>query len=242
MAEILRIENVSKRFGGVIALKEVSFTIEKRSITSLIGPNGAGKTTLFNVVNGYLKPDEGRIFFRNENITGLPPHAVCKRGIGRTFQKNRVFSNMTVLDNVMVGALLHTSSIKEAESRALESLKIVGLQDKKDRIVKNLTILERKMVELARALSTKPALLLLDEIAAGLTETEINWLLNLLKDLNSDLGITLFVVEHVLKFVMNISDKVIVLDHGVKIAEGSTEEIASNRKVIEAYIGGENSA
>lgn len=242
MAEILRIENVSKRFGGVIALKEISFIIEKGSITSLIGPNGAGKTTLFNVINGYLKPDEGRIFFRNENITGLPPHAVCQRGIGRTFQKNRVFSNMTVLDNVMVGALLHTSSIKEAESRALESLKIVGLQDKKDRIVKNLTILERKMVELARALSTKPALLLLDEIAAGLTEAEINWLLKLLKDLNSDLGITLFVVEHVLKFVMNISDKVIVLDHGVKIAEGSPEEIASNRKVIEAYIGGENSA
>ncbi|OYT57001.1 MAG: ABC transporter ATP-binding protein [Desulfurococcales archaeon ex4484_217_2] len=242
MDEILKVENVTKRFGGIVALRHVSLTVEEGSITSLIGPNGAGKTTLFNIINGYIKPDEGRIFFRKEDITKLPPHAVCKRGIGRTFQENRVFANMTVLDNVVTGALLRTSDVNEAESRALESLKIVGLQDKKNLIVKNLTILERKMVELARALATRPVLLLLDEIAAGLTEAEIVWLLKLLKRINSKLNITLFVIEHVLKFVMRISDKVIVLDHGVKIAEGSPEEVASNSKVIEAYIGGEEVA
>jgi len=242
MVEILRVKGISKRFGGIVALKQVSFTVEQGSITGLIGPNGAGKTTLFNIINGYLKPDEGKVFFENEDITGLPPHTICRRGIGRTFQKNRVFNNLTVLDNVLIGALLRTSNVNEAKFRALECLKIVGLYNKKDEVVKTLSILDRKMVELARALSTKPKLLLLDEIAAGLTEAEVAWLLKLLKKINSELGITLFIVEHVLKLVMNISDKVIVLDHGEKIAEGTPEEVASNKRVIEAYIGGERGA
>lgn len=235
---ILRCLKLTKYFGGLAALKDINVEIEERTITGLIGPNGAGKTTLFNVITGLYKPNKGRVFFMNNDITGKPPHKICKMGLARTFQLTRPFLNMTVLENIVTGIIFTQKIvIKAAQKEAERISEFIGLGHKKDVLVRNLTEVERKFVELGKALAMKPKLLLIDEILAGLNPVETERALEILKRINKEEGITIFWIEHKMKAVMKISDKIIVMHYGEKIAEGSPSEIASNIKVIEAYLG-----
>ena len=236
MKPILELDNIYKRFGGLVALKGVSMTVAEGERLGLIGPNGAGKTTLFNVITGIYRPDEGRILYRGTDITSWPPYKRSIAGIARTFQIVRPLANMTVEDNVVVGALMRTQSISEARRIARESIKIAGLEGKEDMLAKDLNLVEKKRLELARALATRPSLLLLDEIAAGLRPREVDSLVETLLKI-SKTGITIIMVEHVMRAVMNFAERIVVLHFGEKIAEGSPEEIARNRQVIEAYLG-----
>jgi branched-chain amino acid transport system ATP-binding protein len=236
---ILEGQKVSKNFGGLAALQMVDFHISQGEVLGLIGPNGAGKTTLFNVISGAVPPTGGRIRFRGEDITRLSPHQICRRRVARTFQAVKIFSNMTVFENVMTGALFGASKgeTKSAtESEVTELLAFVGLTDKKDIFAKDLTIANQKRVEVARALATKPELLLLDEVVAGLTPAEVAQFVELIKKIVNR-GITVFMIEHVMKAIMAISNRIIVLHHGEKIAEGTPEEITASNKVIEVYLG-----
>jgi branched-chain amino acid transport system ATP-binding protein len=205
----------------------------------LIGPNGAGKTTFFNLISGALATTAGVIKFKGENITGLKPHQICKRRVARTFQLVKVFPNMTAFENVLLGSLFGTStgiSMPDANAKAMELLDFVGLSAKKGSLAKDLTIANQKRVEVARALATKPELLLLDEVMAGLNPTEVVLVIELIKKIR-DKGITVFMIEHVMKAIMEISDRIIVLHHGEKIAEGTPKEIATSREVIRVYLG-----
>ncbi|OIP34561.1 MAG: ABC transporter ATP-binding protein [Deltaproteobacteria bacterium CG2_30_66_27] len=238
---LLSISGVSKRFGGLLANDDISFEVGQGEIIGLIGPNGAGKTTLFSCIAGYYPVTSGTIVFDGKRIAGLPPEAICRRGIARTFQIVRVFKEMSVLENVMVGAFLITSSRKEAGRRAREVLGRVGLSAKENAEARNLTVSEQKRVQLARALATRPRLLLLDEVMAGLTPQEISEAVSLVRTIRED-GITMIVVEHVMEAVMPISDRVVVLDYGKKIAEGAPNEIVRDELVIKAYLGVKHSA
>lgn len=229
-------QTITKKFGGLIALRDVNFSIAKGEIKGLIGPNGAGKTTLFNVIAGVFRPDHGKIRFNGEEITGLKPFELCSKGIVRTFQIAKPFLNITVLENVMIGAFSKKNDLKDARQTSFEILKFVGLGPKKNFLAANLTLEDLKKLELAKALATKPTLLLLDEVMAGLNPKEIEDTLTLIKKLK-ERGITIFLVEHVMKAIMSISDRVIVLNYGEKIAEGTPSEIARDPNVIQAYLG-----
>jgi branched-chain amino acid transport system ATP-binding protein len=233
---LVEAEKITKKFGGLMALREVSFFIDQGEILGLIGPNGAGKTTLFNTLAGVFPPESGKIHFSGEEITGLKPYQLCLKGIARTFQITKPFLNITVLENMMVGALSKEKDLRTGEKISLEVLEFVGLAPKKDLLAASLTLEDRKRLELARALATKPRLLLLDEVMAGLNPKEIEETLTLIRKVQGD-GMTILLVEHVMKAIMSVSHRVMVLHHGEKIAEGEPSEIVQNQRVIDAYLG-----
>ena len=237
MAPLLEIRNVSKFFGGLAANSDVSFSMEPGMIMGLIGPNGAGKTTLFNCITGYYPPSKGEILFKGQRLNGLEPDAVCKLGMVRTWQKVRPLAKLSVLDNVMVGALCRTSSLKTAREIAMEQLKVVRMDTKADFPAGGLPIGERKKLEVARVLATKPELLLLDEVMGGLNPAESEEIIQLILDIKKRGGITQMVIEHDMKAIMRISDRIVVLNSGEKLAEGSPREIVSDPAVVEAYLG-----
>ena len=239
--EVLIVKNVSKRFGGLVALEDVSFSVRGAEILGLIGPNGAGKTTLFNCITGVYKPDKGRVIFNGIDITGWPPHRIVRAGIARTFQVVKPFGGLTVKENVMIGALFgrHADRIEreEAEEKAVEVLEFLGLKSKADLPASVLNIHEKKILEMARALAADPKLILLDEVLAGLTPKEVEDMLEVIARVRSERKISVIMVEHLMHAVMNIADRIVVLNHGRKIAEGRPEEVASNKLVVEAYLG-----
>jgi len=236
---ILDGEGVEKNFGGLAAVADVDFCINQGEIVGLIGPNGAGKTTIFNLISGALVPTSGQIRFNGENITGLKSHQICKRGVARTFQSAKLFADMTVFDNVLLGSLFGASTsmpVADAKREAMEALEFVGLSEKARLPAKDLGIAAQKRLEIARALATKPQVLLLDEVMAGLNPTEVAQAIELIKEIWNK-GISVFMIEHVMKAVMGMANRIIVLHHGEKIAEGTPEAVAENRKVVEVYLG-----
>jgi branched-chain amino acid transport system ATP-binding protein len=237
MAEVrLRVEGVSKRFGGLLAVDRASFTADANRITALIGPNGAGKTTLFAIVAGFLPPSDGRVLYDGADITGEPPHRLARRGIARTFQIAQPFASLTVRENIAVGAHLTRPARADALAAASEVARAVNLADALDRPAASLTVAGRKRLELARALAIEPRLLLLDEVLAGLNPSEIRDMVPVIRAIR-DRGTTIVMIEHVMQAVMSLAEHVFVLSEGRIIAEGSPQAIASDPRVVEAYLG-----
>jgi len=235
---LFQVNHLSKYFGGLTVLSDVSFDIHEREIIGLIGPNGAGKTTLFNVITGIYRPDAGSITYEGKNIVGLSPNSICRRGIARTFQLVRVFPSMTVFENVLIGAIYgNRSGKKRATKDALYYLEILNLQDVRDKIVAHLTISDRRLVEIARALASQPGLALLDEPLAGLNPTETQKIMALIEEIRETHGVSILWVEHKIDAVFSICDRIVVLDYGTLLAEGEPKDIAEDQKVVEAYLG-----
>lgn len=238
---MLSARNISRFFGGLAALADISFDVNKGEILGLIGPNGAGKTTLFNVINGFYRPSRGEVHFNGRKISDIKPNQICSLGIARTFQVVKPLQRMSVLDNVIVSAFLRAKNKMQAEKKALEILEFSGLYEDRNVISKGLPLGKRKKLELARALATDPGMLLLDESFAGLNPTELNESIEIIKKIK-DRGITMMVIEHHMKVIMSISDRIVVLNYGEKIATGTPSEIGNNPLVIAAYLGEAQSA
>jgi branched-chain amino acid transport system ATP-binding protein len=235
---ILEINDLVKDFGGLRAVDTLNLTIKEGEILGMIGPNGAGKSTAFNCIAGVYAPTKGDIFFAGKKINGVKPWNLCKNGLARTFQIVKPFKSKSVLYNVMVGSFATTDKTSVAEEKALKVLQFLNFEDKKNERAGNLTIADRKRLEIARALATDPKLLLFDEVMAGLRPAEVDEMVQIIKDLR-DQGITIFVIEHIMRAIMALSDRIVVIHFGKKIAEGSPQEVASNENVIKAYLGDE---
>jgi branched-chain amino acid transport system ATP-binding protein len=236
---LLEVANVSKNFSGLRAVADVSFSMPQGAVFAVIGPNGAGKTTMFNLIAGVFAPDGGSIAFDGGRIDGLKPDQVCRRGIGRTFQIVRPFPALTVEENVVVGALLRHPEPSDAQRRAHKILWQLDLFDERETLASALTLPDRKRLEVARALATEPKLLLLDEVMAGLRPTETDRMVDILKKLNKESGLTILLIEHVMRAVMSVADRVLVLHHGAAIAEGTPDEVVREPAVVQSYLGAE---
>ncbi len=241
MSTLLEVQNLTKRFQGLVAVNDLSFKVEEGTITGLIGPNGAGKTTVFNLITGFYPPTDGKVFFKGKDITGFKPEDCAKLGILRTFQVVKPFAELTVLDNVMVGAFKNTANVEEARAVALETLEFLGLMHLLTKQASALTISARKSLEIARALAAKPVIMLLDEPFGGMLPTEVDHMIDLLRRLRGN-GITILIIEHVLRAVMNLSDHITVIQQGTWIGQGTPTEVANNPVVIQAYLGVKNNA
>lgn len=240
MSALLSVDNVSKRFRGLVAVDRLGFEVPGGSIYAVIGPNGAGKTTLFNMIAGVHPADGGSITFAGERIDGLTPDRICRRGIGRTFQIVRPFPGLTVEDNVVVGALLHRRHVADARTHAHEVLRRLDLYDKRAQRASSLTLPDRKRLEVARALATGPKLLLLDEVMAGLRPTETDRMVAILRTLNAETGLTILLIEHVMRAVMALASQIVVMHHGAEIAQGAPADIVRDPAVIHSYLGAED--
>jgi branched-chain amino acid transport system ATP-binding protein len=239
MNALLTVQDVSKRFRGLVAVDRLSFEVPQGEIFAVIGPNGAGKTTLFNMIAGVFAPDGGAITFDGERIDGLTPDRICQRGIGRTFQLVRPFPALSVEDNVIVGALLQRHQVDMARTHAQEVLRRLDLFDKRAQRASSLTLPDRKRLEVARALATDPKLLLLDEVMAGLRPTEMDRIVVVLKEISRETGLTILLIEHVMRAVMALASRILVLHHGTAIAQGAPGEVVRERAVIDSYLGAE---
>jgi branched-chain amino acid transport system ATP-binding protein len=239
MNALLSVKRLSKRFRGLLAVDGVSFDVAAGELFAIIGPNGAGKTTLFNMIAGAIAPDKGSIIFAGESIGGLPADAICRRGIARAFQIVRPFPALTVEDNVVIGALLHSHDVASARVVAADLLRRLDLYEQRSRIAATLTLPDRKRLELARALATRPRLLLLDEVMAGLRPTESDRMVAILRSFNRDSGLTIVLIEHVMRAVMALAANVLVLDHGIAIARGRPETVVRDPAVVRSYLGTE---
>jgi branched-chain amino acid transport system ATP-binding protein len=236
---LLTVEGISKSFKGLKAVSNAAFDVPEGAIVALIGPNGAGKTTCFNMIAGVFAPDEGRILFQNSLIQGLRPDQICKAGIGRTFQIVKPFAGLSVLDNVIVGALQRESSVASARNFSLSVLKKINLEEKQDQLASTLTLPDRKRLEVARALATRPRLLLLDEVMAGLRPTECDAMVEVFREINRNDGLTIVLIEHVMRAVMALAQQVVVLHHGEVIARGAPADVVRDQAVLDCYLGEE---
>jgi branched-chain amino acid transport system ATP-binding protein len=239
MTALLELDHVSKRFSGLRAVQDVSLAVPEGAIVGLIGPNGAGKTTCFNVIAGVYRPDAGEVRFAGKRIDGWRPDQICRAGVGRTFQLVKPFAGLSVMENVIVGALNACAGVREAKDKAAQVIEQLGLAAKRDQTASSLTLPERKRLEVARALATGPRILLLDEVMAGLRPTEMDHMVVLFRDLNAKLGLTILLIEHVMRAVMALSSRIVVLHHGEVIASGTPAEVTRDPAVLECYLGEE---
>jgi branched-chain amino acid transport system ATP-binding protein len=235
---LLEVHNITKRFGGLVAVNDLSLSVSKGEILGMIGPNGAGKTTAFNMISGYYKPDEGQVTFDGKEITGSRPDQICKLGLTRTFQVVKPFPQLSVLDNVVVGAYNRTNDKQEAQQKAREILDFLGMSDMTEHLAGGLSVAGRKRLEIAKVLATDPKMVLLDEAMAGLRPKETDEIIELVRQISQQ-GVALLLVEHVMKVIMSLADRIVVIHHGEKIAEGEPQAVVQNKDVIDAYLGEE---